>query len=376
MPWSPLMIRKKNTPKTPSSPTDYPRVLTNIKQKIQTAQVKAVFSVNKELLTLYWTIGEIIVQQEASNQEWSARKVIELLANDLQRAFPGVAGFSRTNIFRMRMFYLAYSFVPQLVGQPENSVLFNIPWGHNVVLMEQIKDLNQRLWYAQKTLDHGWSRSILELQLKSNLYGRQGKAITNFTKTLPSPQSDIAQQTLKDPYVFDFLTLHDESNERDIENNLIQHIQKFLLELGQGFAFLGRQYHLTVDDDDYYLDLLFYHSKLHCYIVIELKSVPFKPEFAGKLNFYLSAVDRLIKSPEDKPSIGLLLCSTKKNFTVEYALQDINKPIGVASYTTTKLAESLPTDLKGSLPTVEEIEAELAKASHLLEATQDSTEES
>jgi predicted nuclease of restriction endonuclease-like (RecB) superfamily len=220
-------------------------------------------------------------------------------------------------------------------------------------------DWQQVIWYAQKVIENGWSRSALEDQIKSQLHKRMGKAITNFEKRLPNPQSQLAHETLKDPYSFDFLTLTDGYKEKELEAGLIAHIQKFLLELGAGFAFLGRQYHIKVSQEDYYIDLLFYHTKLHCYCVVELKTTSFKPEYAGKLNFYLKAVDMQIKQPQDNPTIGILLCKTKDNLVVEYALSDINKPIGVAEYET-KILESLPENLKGSLPTIEEIEEELA----------------
>jgi predicted nuclease of restriction endonuclease-like (RecB) superfamily len=232
-----------------------------------------------------------------------------------------------------------------------------IPWGHNVTLMEKVKDPTQRLWYAAKTLEHGWSRAVLTVQIESDLYGRQGKAVTNFTKTLPNPQSDLAQQSLKDPYLFDFLTLHDDAVERDLELGLVDHIQKFLLELGAGFAFVGRQVPLSVSDDDDYIDLLFYHLKLRCFIVIDLKMRKFTPEDAGKMNYYLSAVDDLMKHPTDAPSVGLILCKTRDRIKAEYALRDISKPIGVAEWQT-KLVKSLPETLKGSLPTIEQLEAE------------------
>jgi predicted nuclease of restriction endonuclease-like (RecB) superfamily len=233
-----------------------------------------------------------------------------------------------------------------------------IPWGHNQVLLFKLKDPNQRLWYAAKTLEHGWSRAILTLQIESDLYARQGKAISNFAGTLPAPQSDLAQQSLKDPYVFDFLTLHDEAVERELETGLVDHIQKFLLELGAGFAFVGRQVCLVVGDDEFYLDLLFYHLRLRCFVIIDLKMRKFTPEDAGKMNFYLSAVDSQLRHPADAPSIGLILCKTRDRITAEYALRDIAKPIGVAEWQT-KLVHSLPEPLKGSLPSIEQIEAEL-----------------
>ena len=278
----------------------------------------------------------------------------------------------------MRAFFLAYSdteVVPQPVGQLNSEanvaqpvgqfetkppeVILNLPWGHNCVLIEKLKEHTIRVWYAAKTLEHGWSRTILTVQIESELYARQGKAVSNFSATLPKPQSELAQQSLKDPYLFDFLTLHDDAIERDLEQGLVDHVQKFLLELGAGFAFVGLQVHLTVGEDDFYIDLLFYHLKLRCFVVIDLKMKKFTPCDAGQLNFYLSAVDSLMKHPTDQPTIGLLLCKKRDQMTAEYALRDINKPIGVAEWQT-KLVQSLPETLVGSLPTIEQLEAEFA----------------
>jgi predicted nuclease of restriction endonuclease-like (RecB) superfamily len=303
--------------------------------------------------------------------------VVEQLADDIQRSFLGMGGFSRTNVFRMRAFYLAYrsEVVPQPVGQTNRrkkvpqpvrrtteagppSPMADLPWGHNVLLFERVKKQAERLWYAAKALEHGWSRAVLTVQIETGLFGRQGQAVTNFSTRLPLPQSDLAQQSLKDPYLFDFMTLHEQAVERDLETGLVAHIQKFLLELGAGFAFVGRQVHIVVGDDDFYLDLLFYHLKLRCFVVIDLKMKKFTPEDAGKMNFYLSAVDSQMKHASDAPTIGLILCKTRDRITAEYALRDIAKPIGVAEWQT-KLVHSLPEPLKGSLPSIEEIEAEL-----------------
>ncbi len=236
-----------------------------------------------------------------------------------------------------------------------------IPWGHNVVLVQQLKDPSERLWYAQQTIANGWSRPMLVQWIESDLYARQGQAVTNFETTLPAPHSDLANQLVKDPYNFDFLTLRTDAAERELEQGLLDHIRKFLLELGAGFAFVGQQVHLEVDGEDFYIDLLFYHLHLRCFIVIDLKARPFKPEFAGKMNFYLSAVDDLLRHPDDKPSIGLILCKSRKRTVAEYALRDLAKPVGVARYVT-KLVASLPADLQGSLPTIEQLEAELGRA--------------
>lgn len=262
-------------------------------------------------------------------------------------------GLSARNLKYMRKFaeiYPDFELVQQVVAL--------LPWGHNVFLMDKIKTPEKRLWYARKAINNGWSRNVMVMQIEHKLYERQGKAekINNFDLTLPKPQSDLAQEMLKDPYKFDFLSLGDEAQEREIEKELVKHITHFLLELGKGFAFVGQQYHLNIAGDDYYLDLLFYHLTLNCFVVIELKAGEFKPEYAGKLNFYLSAVDDLLKREHDAPSIGILLCKTKNRVKAEYALKDIQKPIGISEY---KLVESIPEELKTSLPTIEEIEKEL-----------------
>lgn len=352
----------KNTSPIKTKPAsqikEYAQTLADIKRHIKKAQVKAALSANKELLKLYWYIGQTIVEKQ-SKSHWGS-STIEKLAKDLQNSFPGMAGFSRTNIFRMKAFFEAYKKIPQPVGQFEKCPIFNIPWGHNALLLEKLKNIDERFWYAQKTIKEGWSRNLLEMAIKSNLFKREGHAITNFKKTLPAHQSDMAQQSLKDPYVFDFLSLTADYDERDIEQGLIDNVQQMLLELGKGFAFVGRQYHLEVGDTDFYIDLLFYHYKLRCFVVVELKARDFDPRDAGQLNFYLSAVDDLLRHPGDNPTIGLLLCKTKNNIVAEYALRDINKPIGVAGYET-ELVKQLPKELKSSLPTIAELEAEFEK---------------
>lgn len=357
-------------------PTDYPAFLEEIKARIRAAQIKASLSVNKELIALYWDIGQGIVERQRA-EGWGA-SVIDRLAHDLQTAFPGIEGFSPTNISRMRAFYLAYTpkaqisarAVPKLKGAtsaqavPESDrpnlpqPVRDIPWGHNIVLLFKLKDPAARLWYAQQTIANGWSRSMLLHWIESDLYARQGKAITNFNTALPAPQSDLARELVKDPYNFDFLTLRADAAERELEKGLLDHIRKFLLELGAGFAFVGQQVHLDVEGEDFYLDLLFYHLRLRCFIVIDLKIEPFRPEFAGKMNFYLSTVDDQMRHPDDKPSIGLILCKTRHRTIVEYALRDLAKPVGVARYMT-KLVESLPKELAGALPSVEQIGREL-----------------
>lgn len=337
---------------------NYLSFLEHLKDKIRRAQTKAAFSVNTELIELYWDLGKAIVEKQ-KEEGWKAQ-VIEKLCEDLQNGFPGIKGFSRTNIFRMRSFYLSYSRVPQAVGFLKDLPITRIPWGHNVLLIEKVKRPEERLWYAHKIIENGLSRSALEDLISAKAYHRQGKAVTNFKDRLPEPQSQLAQEVLKDPYNFDFLTLKAGYHEQELEQGLVNHIQKFLLELGKGFAFIGRQYHLEIAEDDYYLDLLFYHLKLHCYCIVELKNTDFKPEYAGKLNFYLSAVDDQLKKDIDNPSIGILLCKTKKTLKVEYALRTLQRPMGVSEYSVT-LSESLPTKLRSSLPTIEDIELELMR---------------
>ena len=349
------MTQKKITPKDIFSDS-YPKLLKSLKSRIEKAQIKAALSVNQELVKLYWDIGKSIAEKQKS-EKWGSN-VIDKLGKDLQRAFPGIQGFSRANIFKMRAFYLAYEKVSQAVRQFKNLPVFSVPWGHNVILVSKLKDTKKRLWYAQQTIENGWSRSVLEMWIENDLYKRKGKAISNFKKTLPSAQSDLVQQTLKDPYCFDFLSIGESFREKEIEQGLVDHIQKFLTELGTGFAFMGRQYPFEIEGETFYMDLLFYHVKLRCYVVIELKAKEFDPRDAGQMNFYLSAVDDLMRHPDDQPSIGILLCKSKKQFKVEYALRDIKKPIGVSGYET-KIVESLPKNLKGNLPTVKEIEAEL-----------------
>ncbi len=329
----------------------YDDFLREIKERVRDAQIRASLSVNRELVLLYWQIGrEILTRQQ--QQGWGA-KVIERLTKDLKEAFPEMKGFSRTNLLYMRSFAEAYpneEIVQQVVGQ--------IPWGHNLRILDAVKEPSARLWYIQKTIENGWSRNILTMQIENRLFERQGKAVTNFNTTLPTSQSDLARETLKDPYIFDFLSLGEEVQEREVEKQLIEHITKFLLELGVGFAFVGKQYPLKVGGEDFYIDLLFYHVKLHCYVMIELKAGKFQPEYTGKINFYLSAVDDLLKSSVDNPSIGLILCASKDNVIAEYALRDVNKPIGIAEWQT-QLTKSLPKELQTNLPTIEQLEAEL-----------------
>jgi predicted nuclease of restriction endonuclease-like (RecB) superfamily len=330
-------------------PPNYDHFLADLKERIRAAQVKAALAVNRELVLLYWEIGRDILARQ-SEQGWGA-KVIDRLARDLQSAFPGVKGFSSRNLKYMRALAAAYpdeQFVQQVAAQ--------MPWFHNCVILDKIRDPAECQWYIHKTIEHGWSRNVLVHQIDSGLYARQGKAQTNFTRTLPPSQSDLAQEILKDPYNFDFLTLGEDAHERDLERGLLDHIRSFLLELGVGFAFVGSQYHLEVGGQDFYIDLLFYHLKLRCFVVIDLKMTAFEPEFAGKMNFYLSAVDDLLRHSQDDPSIGLILCKSRNSVIVEYALRDTGKPIGISAY---ELTRSLPEGLQGSLPTIEELESEL-----------------
>jgi predicted nuclease of restriction endonuclease-like (RecB) superfamily len=326
---------------------------------------------NSVLIDFYYDLGRMI---SSKNAVWGS-KFIETLSRDLKKEFPEMQGFSVTNLKYCRLFFDYIASGPQpedenisltrpqvedeLAVSSEKEVYFlirQLPWGHIKLLIGKVKEAKERNFYIYQTIQNGWSRNVLALQIKSNLFKRQGQAITNFKKTLPAPQSDLAQQTIKDPYNFDFLTMTKPFNERDVENQLIDHITKFLLELGKGFAFIGRQYHLEIEGNDYFLDLLFYHIKLKCYVVIELKNTKFIPEYAGKLNFYLSAVDSLLKTDNEKPTIGILLCRDKSKIETEFALRDINKPMGVSEFT---LTEILPEVLKGSLPTIEEIESDL-----------------
>lgn len=331
-------------------PAGYADWLAKLKSRIHAAQQRAALAVNRELVLLYWQIGRDILARQAE-QGWGA-KVIERLAHDLRTSFPDMKGFSRANLMYMRAFAEAWSdpaIVQQAVGQ--------LPWGHNLVLLTKLKEPQARLAYAQRAIENGWSRNVLNIHIETRLLEREGRAVTNFEERLPTPNSDLAQATLKDPYLFDFLGVGKEADEREIETAIVQHISRFLLELGAGFAFVGRQVHIEVGDDDFFIDLLFYHLKLHCYVVVELKAGAFKPEHAGQLSFYLSAVDAQMKAPEDAPTIGLLLCKTQNRVVAEYALRDSNKPIGVAEY---QLLATLPAELQTSLPSIEQIERELA----------------
>ena len=338
-------------------PDSYFLLLQDIKTRIRESQIKAALAVNQELIRLHWWIGREISMRQAA-EKWGSQ-VIDKLCKDLQSDFPGLRGFSRSNVFYMRTFYASYEIVQQAIGQLESPPKYclSIPWGHNVSLLDKLKNLQEREWYARKVVENGWSRNVLELWIDSDLYHRQGKASNNFQKALPSVQSDLAEQLLKDPYSFDFMTIADEAREKEIEDGLMTHLQKFLLELGNGFAFVGRQVPIRVGDEDFYLDLLFYHIKLCCYFLIELKAGKFKPADAGQIDFYLAALDDKFRESGDNPAIGLILCKSKDRVVVEYALRNKNCPIGVANFEK-ELGESLPDHFKTSLPTIEEIEAE------------------
>ncbi len=333
-------------------PKDYESFLKGLKDRVRAAQLRAALSVNRELVLLYWRTGRDILERQ-HQAGWGA-KVIERLARDLHTEFPDIKGFSRTNLLYMRAFAEAWpdeSFVQQVVGQ--------IPWGHNLRILDGVKNASEREWYVRATIQNGWSRDVLVHHIESGLYRRQGKAPSNFHRTLPAAQSELAQQVVKDPYNFEFLTLAEEARERDLERALIDHLRDFLLELGAGFAFVGSQYPLEVGGQEFRLDLLFYHLRLRAYVAIELKSQDFKPEFSGKMNFYLSAIDDLLRHPDDQPSIGIILCKSKNKIVAEYALRDLGKPIGIAEY---RVTSQLPRQFQDQLPSIEELEVELGKA--------------
>nr|WP_314567080.1 PDDEXK nuclease domain-containing protein [uncultured Pseudomonas sp.] len=331
-------------------PAGYSDWLTGLKGRIHSAQQRATLAVNRELVLLYWQIGHDILTRQAE-QGWGS-KVVDRLAQDLRAAFPKMKGFSPRNLKYMRAFAEAWpdsEFVQQAAAQ--------LPWGHNVVLLDKLPGPETRRWYIAQVIEHNWSRNTLVMQIENRLLERSGKAVSNFESHLPKPQSDLARESLKDPYRFDFLSLGLDAQERDIENALIKHVTDFLLELGAGFAFVGQQVLVDVGGDEFFVDLLFYHLKLRCYVVIELKAGKFKPEHLGQLSFYLAAVDAQLKHPQDGPTIGLLLCKSKNEVVAEYALRDNNRPIGVAEY---QLVESLPVELQTVLPSIEQIERELA----------------
>ena len=336
------------TAPVPAPGDGYASLLAELKERIRSARLKAAVAVNQELVLLYWSIGRDILDRQAA-EGWGAR-VIDRLAADLRRDFPDMTGLSPRNLKYMRAFAEAFP-DREMVQQ----VVARLPWGHSIKLVEGTKDPEERLWYARQAIEHGWSRNVLVHQIESGLFRRKGKALTNFARTLPAPQSDLAQELLKDPYSFDFLALGPDMSERELERGLLDHLRALILELGKGFAFVGSQHHLEVGGQDYYLDLLFYHLRLRCFVVIELKIEEFKPEFAGKMNFYLSAVDDQLRHDTDSPSIGIILCKGKNEVIVEYALRDSTKPMGVAEY---RMSSALPEPLQAELPTVAEFARE------------------
>jgi len=378
------MAKKK--PSEAVAASEFAALLTNVKGRIQSAQTRAMLAVNAELVRLYWDIGQIIDGRQ-QREGWGAA-VIPRLSRELLNELPEIKGFSERNIKRMLTFYREYldpsaivpqtaaqllptpilqlpvakldtaAKVPQAAAQLPDSLLWAIPWFHHIILMEKVKDLATRRWYMEQTLANGWSRNLLAAQIDAQAHARHGKAVTNFATVLPAPQSDLAQQLFKDPYIFDFLTLTEPFQERELETELVRHLQKFLIELGKGFAFVGRQYRLDVGDEDFYVDLLFYHLRLRAFIVIDLKKGKFKPEYAGKLNFYCNVVNDQLKHATDQPTIGLILCQTQDKLQAEYSFAGIDKPIGVSTY---ELTRALPKTMRSVLPTVEQIEAELGE---------------
>jgi predicted nuclease of restriction endonuclease-like (RecB) superfamily len=334
-----------------SPPAGYAEWLAEVKARVHAAQQRAALAVNHELVQLYWQLGRDILARQAE-QGWGA-KVIDRIAADLKATFPDMKGFSPRNLKYMRAFAEAWPDADFVQG-----VLAQLPWYHHLALLDKLDGEDARRWYAAKAIEHGWSRNVLVMQIETRARERFGAAVTNFESRLPKPQSDLARESLKDPYRFDFLRLGDEALEREIESALVKHVTQFLLELGAGFAYVGRQVLLNVGGDEFFIDLLFYHLKLHCYVVVEIKAGKFKPEHTGQLGFYLTAVDEQVKAPEDTPTIGLLLCKSKNEIVAEYALRDTNKPMGVAEYL---LVESLPKELEANLPSIEQIERELGE---------------
>ncbi len=354
--------------------SDYKNWFVDLKQKIQQSQIKAALAVNSQLILLYWDLGKQIVEKQ-ENAKWGSG-FIDQLSKDLKKEFPDMNGFSRSNLFAMKKFYLFYkqkdTIVQQLVGQLESefvqqavgqmeinentAICLQIPWSHNLLIIEKLDNKKEVLFYIQHTIKNNWSRAVLLHQIESNLYNRQGKSINNFELTLPKPQSDLAKEIMKSPYNFDFLQMTEKYNENDLEKALTNNITQFLLELGAGFSFVGKQFAIQLGGKDYRIDLLFYHLKLRCFIVIDLKVTDFEPEFAGKLNFYLNVIDDQFKHENDNPTIGMIICKTKNSIEAEYSLKGIDKPIGISEY---ELLKILPEKFMGSLPSIEDIEFEL-----------------
>ena len=332
----------------------YKNWLVDIKARVRATQIKAAVAVNVELLNLYLSIGADIVNQQ-KDSKWGDG-LLSRLSKDLMIEFPDMKGFSLSNLKYIKQWFSFYSQAEGVISQQLVGQITRIPWGHNIAIISGCQDIKEALFYVHKTIEHGWSRSVLVHQMDAGSYQRSGKAVSNFQRTLPKPQSDLASEAVKDPYVFDFLSMSSGRNERALEKSLIEHLKSFLLELGAGFAFIGSQFPVHVGEREFFIDLLFYHARLHAYIVIELKTTDFEPEYAGKLNFYIKAVDAQLRKEGDQPTIGLLLCRKKDKMVAEFALSDIHKPIGVSEY---KLTHSLPKMLKPGFPTIEEIEREL-----------------
>jgi len=341
-----------STPAFSSMPEWYPEMLASVTRQVNTGRSKAIVAANQEMLASYLAIGRDILDRQ--NLEGWGAKIIDRLSADLKRQFPEASGFSPRNLKYMRSF--AETWTAEAIVQ---APLAQLPWYHHLALIQKLRDADTRLWYAAAAVENGWSRAVLVHHIETKLHERSGKAITNFSATLPPSDSDLAQQSLKDPYVFDFVAMTDRRNERELETQLVQHIEKFLLELGQGFAFVGEQVRLEINGDEFFADLLFYHLKLRCYLVVELKAVKFEPGFLSQLGMYMAAVDDLLAHPDDKPTIGLLLCKSKNNLVAEYALRTTSMPIGVAEWKA-EIVESLPEEFASSLPSISELEAELS----------------
>jgi predicted nuclease of restriction endonuclease-like (RecB) superfamily len=327
-----------------------------MKDITQSSQIKASVRVNSSLIELYWSIGADIVSKQAESV-WGSG-IFAKISNDIKKDFPSLKGFSTRNLYNMKRFYLFYNQISHQVGAKLQSIIL-IPWRHHIEIISKCKNTKEAIFYVQKTIEENWSRAILIRNLNSNLYKKQGKAINNFKNTLPAPQSELANEILKDPYNLDFIAVTDNYKEKELENALVGNITKFLLELGKGFSFVGTQIEIAVNKKPYFIDMLFYHIKLKCYVVIELKTVDFEPEFVGKLNFYVTAIDRQVKDEDDNQTIGILICKTKDKVIAEYALTDIHKPLGISSYDFEKV---LPKKFKSALPSIEEIEKELQNA--------------
>lgn len=342
----------ESTPAKSGMPEWYPELLASVTREVHSGRSRAVSAVNREILLSYWTIGRQLAQRESA-QGWGS-KVVTRLSADVRSTFPEARGFSPRNLRYMKSFAQAWPDFPML-----QRAVATLPWGHNVILLDKLSDPETRLWYAAAAVKNGWSRNVLSHHIETRLHERSGQAVTNFKATLPASDSDLAQQSFKDPYVFDFLAMTGQRNERELEGQLVGHVEKFLLELGQGFAFVGRQVRLTIGEDEFFADLLFYNFRLRCFVVVELKATAFKPEYVGQINMYMSAVDDLLSHQDDKPTIGLLLCKAKNNVVAEYSLRGFSKPIGVAEWES-EVVRSLPEEFAATLPSISELEAELS----------------